>query len=58
LNIAQLEVGTEGERTDERLLLKTFPKPASAMQIKESMISFFIVSRKYKVGRPRKAETC
>ena len=43
--MAQLEVGAgEGESSDERLLLKTFPSPAKAKHIKDRMISFFIVS--------------
>jgi hypothetical protein len=49
--MAQPEVGSEGESRDERLLLNTFPKPAKAKQIKESMTSFFIVSRKYKLEK-------
>jgi hypothetical protein len=50
--MAQPEVGREGERRDERLLLNTFPRPARAKQIKESMTSFFIVSRRYKLRKP------
>lgn len=44
LNMAQPEAGEgEGDSSDERLLLNTFPSPAKAKQIKESMMSFFIV---------------
>lgn len=44
LNMAQPEAGAgEGESIDERLLLNTFPSPAKAKHIKESMMSFFIV---------------
>ena len=48
LNMAQPDAGDgEGESIDERLRLNTFPRPARAKQMAESMMSFFIVFQTY-----------
>lgn len=52
LNMAQPEAGAgDWERSEDKVLLKTFPSPASAKQIKERMRTFFIVHRRYCVKR-------
>lgn len=45
--MAQPEAGAgDWGRSEDRVLLKTFPSPARAMQIKERMTTFFIVGRR------------